>query len=74
MRFRDGNATQWLSTDEAYQRFFDGYYNVGRPDEIFGRDVVLSRPKLDVVKAPPRRTNCRIARRQRLAEYAGRAK
>jgi hypothetical protein len=74
MRIRDGNVTQGLSTDEAYERFFDGYYNLGRPDEIFGRNVVMSRPKADVFKVPGRPTNCRIARSKRLAGYAGTVK
>lgn len=74
MRFRDGRAPQWLSTDEAYERFFDGYYNLGRPGETFARNVVLSRPKADVFKVPPRPTNCRIARSKRLTGYAGTVK
>jgi hypothetical protein len=74
MKSQDGKATQWLSTDDAYERFFDGYYNLGRADEIFGRNVVVSRPKADVFKVPGRPTNCRIARSKRLAGYAGRVK
>jgi hypothetical protein len=73
MKFQNGKVGQWLSTDEAYERFFDGYYNLGRPDEIFGRNVV-SRPKADVFKVPRRPTNCRIARSKRLAGYAGTVK
>ena len=68
MRFRDGNATQWLSTDEAYERFFDGYFNLGQPGEIFERNVVVSRPKAEVPKAAvrpriarPRRSTKRLA-------------
>ena len=74
MKFRDGKVPQWLSTDEAYERFFDGYYNLGRPGEIFARNVVLSRPKADVFKVPARPTNCRIARSKRLGGYAGTVK
>lgn len=66
MRFRDGNATHWVSTDEAYQRFFDGYYNLGRPGEIFERNVVVSRWKAEVPKAAVRTTDSRIARSRRL--------
>ena len=69
-----GMVPQWLSTDEAYERFFDGYYNMGRPDEIFARNVVLSRPKTEVFEMPGRRINCRIAQSKRLARYAGRVK
>ena len=74
MKCRDGKVPQWLSTDEAYERFFDGYYNLGRPGEIFARDVVLSRPKADVFRMPARSTNRRIPRSKRLAGYAGRVK
>ena len=62
MKFRDGKVPQWLSTDEAYERFFDGYYNQGQPDEIFGRNVIVSWPKAEVPKAAVRR---RIARPRR---------
>ena len=65
MRCRDGNPMQWLSTDEAYERFFDGYYNVGRPGEILERNVVLSRPKVEVVNAPVRPSNRRTSRSRR---------
>ena len=65
MRFRDRNSTQWLNTDEVYERFFDGYYNLERPGEIFERNVVLGRPKVEVVKAPARRSHSRPARSER---------
>jgi hypothetical protein len=66
MRIRDGIARQWLSTDEAYDRFFDGYYNLGRPGEILGRDIVVSRQKAEVPKeavriARPQRSTKRLA-------------
>jgi hypothetical protein len=62
MRIRDGNVTQGLSTDEAYERFFDGFYNLGRLGEIFERNVIVSRPKTEMPKAAVRR---RIARQRR---------
>jgi hypothetical protein len=62
MRCRNGKVPQWLTTDEAYERFFDGYYNLGRPDEIFGRNVVVSWPKAELPKAAVRP---RIARPKR---------
>jgi hypothetical protein len=62
MKFRDGKVPQWLSTDEAYERFFDGYSNLARPDEIFGRNVVVSWPKAEVPKAAVRP---RVARSRR---------
>jgi hypothetical protein len=68
MKFRDGKVPQWLSTGEAYERFFDGYYNLGPPDEIFGRNVVVSWPKAEAPKAVarpritrPRRSTRRLA-------------
>ena len=45
MRVKDRSTPQPLSVDEEYGRFFDGYYNLGRPGEILERSVVLSRPK-----------------------------
>lgn len=71
MKFPDGKVPQWLSTDEAYERFFDGYYNLGRPDEIFGRNVVVSWPKAEVPKAAVRP---RIARRRRSTRCLARVK
>ena len=71
MRRRDGNVPQWLSTDEAYERFFDGYFNLGRPGEIFGRNVVMCQPKPDAVKA---RRWTRAARSKRLPGYGGTGK
>ena len=62
MRCRNGKVPQWLTTDEAYERFFDGYYNLGRPDEIFGRNVVVSWPKTELPRAAVRP---RIARPKR---------
>jgi hypothetical protein len=68
MKFRDGKVPQWLSTDEAYERFFDGYYNLGRPDEIFGRNVVVGWAKAEVPRpavrpriAGPRPSSRRLA-------------
>jgi hypothetical protein len=31
--------------DEKYERFFDGYYNLGLAGDIFERSVVLGRSK-----------------------------
>jgi hypothetical protein len=45
VRVKDRSTPQPLSVDEEYGRFFDGYYNLGRPGEILERSVVLSRPK-----------------------------
>jgi hypothetical protein len=46
VRVKDRSTPQPLSVDEEYGRFFDGYYNLGRPGEILERSVVLSRPKV----------------------------
>lgn len=47
MKVRDRVTLEQLSVDEAYERFFDGFYNLGRPREIFERTVVLAPPKRD---------------------------
>lgn len=62
MRVIDGVTAQQLTVDEAYERFFDGFYNLGRPAEIFERTVVLS---------PPTRQAARARRRTR-AHSSGR--
>ena len=51
MKVTDSITAQRLSVDQAYERFFDGFYNLGRPGEIFARTVVLSPPKRKPVKA-----------------------
>lgn len=44
MKVTDTTTGQQVSPDEAYERFFDGFFNLGRPGDIFERSVVLSRP------------------------------
>jgi hypothetical protein len=51
VRVTDTVTEQRLSADEAYERFFDGFYNLGRPAEIFERTVVLSPPRREPAKA-----------------------
>jgi hypothetical protein len=51
VRVTDTVTEQRLSADEAYERFFDGFYNLGRPAEIFERTVVLSPPRHEPAKA-----------------------
>jgi hypothetical protein len=51
MRVIDRITRERLSVDEAYERFFDGFYNLGRPEEIFECTMVLSPPKRQQVKA-----------------------
>jgi hypothetical protein len=51
MRVIDRITAERLSVDEAYERFFDGFYNLGRPEEIFGRTMVLSPPMRQPVRA-----------------------
>jgi len=53
MKVLDTVTGQRLNVNEAYERFFDGFYNLGRPSEVFQGNVVLSAPKLEV--AQPRR-------------------
>jgi hypothetical protein len=62
MTFTENTRTQWLSTDEAYERFFDGYYNLGRPGEILGRNVIMSRPKVEASKTAARPADSGVAR------------
>ena len=65
---------EWLSTDEAYGRFFDGYYNLGRPGEIFERNVVVSRPTAQGPKAAVRGIARRITRPRRSIRSIGAVK
>jgi hypothetical protein len=50
MRVIDSVTGQRLTADEAYERFFDGFYNLGRPSEIFQGTMVLSPPKHERVE------------------------
>ena len=65
MRVTQSMTAQRLSVDETYQRFFDGYYNLGQPGEIFERNVVLGRPKNEAVQVPAGATNRRLRRARR---------
>ena len=42
MKVSDKIRAEGLSADEAYGRFFDGYYNLGLPGEVFVGNMVLS--------------------------------
>ena len=50
MRVIDSITGQRLSVDEAYDRFFDGFYNLGRETEIFTGTMVLAPPPRQPVK------------------------
>lgn len=50
MRVTDTVTGQRFNPDEAYQRFFDGFYNLGKPSEIFQGTMVLSSPQGKRVK------------------------
>ena len=50
MRVIDTITGQRLDVDEAYERFFDGFYNLGRPSEVFQGTMVLSTAKPEPVK------------------------
>lgn len=68
MRVTDTVTGQRFNPDEAYQRFFDGFYNLGKPSEIFQGTMVLSSPQGKRVKTPrrtgiPRRVTARRAPR-----------
>jgi hypothetical protein len=60
MKVSDKIRAEGLSADEAYGRFFDGYYNLGLPGEVFVGNMVLSPPH-----APPKRRPRVSARTQR---------
>ena len=63
MRVIDRVTGQRLSVDEAYQRFFDGFYNLGRPSEIFGATMVLGPAECAPVKTIRRAKTRRLGRR-----------
>ncbi len=50
MRVTDTITAQRFDVDQAYERFFDGYYNLGRPSEVFAGTMVLSPPKGEPVR------------------------
>ncbi|HEX6434977.1 MAG TPA: hypothetical protein VFZ87_12075 [Gemmatimonadales bacterium] len=50
MRVIDRITGEQLTADEAYERFFDGFYNLGRPAEIFAGTMVLSQQRRDPVR------------------------
>lgn len=51
MRVIDRITGQRLSVDEAYDRFFDGFYNLGKPTEIFTATLVMAPPPRRLVRA-----------------------
>ena len=54
MRVIDGITGQRLSVDEAYDRFFEGFYNLGKPTEIFTATMVMAPPPSQPVRASRR--------------------
>ena len=74
MRVIDRITAERLTVDQAYERFFDGFYNLGRPEEIFAGTVIFSSPKTRPLAAalPPKprrsgrlgRPSKRLARRK----------
>jgi hypothetical protein len=70
MKVTDTITSQRIGVDEAYERFFDGFYNLGRPGEIFERTMVLAPPKPVSRRATARsraRSSARRRARRRLA-------
>ena len=59
MKVIDRISGEQLTADEAYERFFDGFYNLGRPSEIFAGTMVLSQQRRDPVR------NSRVAKTRR---------
>ncbi len=51
MRVIDGITGQRLSVDQAYDRFFEGFYNLGKPTEIFAATMVMAPPPRQPVRA-----------------------
>ena len=68
MKVTDTTTGQQVSPDEAYERFFDGFFNLGRPGDFLERSMVLSRPA-NGTAAPPRSTR----RMKRSSHRANRA-
>ena len=58
MRVVDRITGQRVSVDEAYDRFFDGFYNLGKPTEVFTATMVMAPPPRRPVRAG-RRTKAR---------------
>jgi len=62
VRVTDRVTGQRLSVDEAYERFFDGFYSLGRPSEIFQATMVLGPPEREPVQDIRRTGNHRSGR------------
>jgi hypothetical protein len=58
MRVIDRITGQRLTADEAYDRFFDGFYNLGKPTEIFTATMVMAPPPRQPVR-PSRQAKAR---------------
>jgi hypothetical protein len=58
MKVSDKIRAEGLSADEAYERFFDGYYNLGLAGEVLVGNMVLSPPH-----APPPGKRTRVSHR-----------
>ena len=58
MRVNTRIRGQHLSADKAYERFFDGYYNLGEPGEVFVGTLVMSPPSR--IPKPAVRRNSRV--------------
>jgi hypothetical protein len=67
MKVTDRVTQERLSADEAYERFFDGFYNLGRPSEVFERTVVLAAPRRISRRGLRRGASARRRGRKRLA-------
>jgi hypothetical protein len=57
MRVTDNITGQRFGADEAYERFFDGFYNLGKPADVFAGTVVLGPPRREPIT--PRRRRAR---------------
>jgi hypothetical protein len=61
MRVRDRVTGRQVSVDEAYERFFDGFFNLGRPEDAFS-NMVMSSPVQPFVAAGRRMKTRRPAK------------
>jgi hypothetical protein len=60
MRVTERIRAERLSADQAYERFFDGYYNLGAPGEAFQGTMVLNPPRLVPARTQRRRRTHRV--------------
>ena len=68
MRVTDTITAQRFQADEAYQRFFDGFYNLGKPVDVFAGTMVLGPPRREAIRPRQRRRARGLVRSARRAK------